>query len=170
LMLAQQMPFGAVARTIGESWHRVHAICRRSIVFVLPCARARRICSPPGSGTTSPAPISSLCRDEAHKRGSRAGVQAAAFAGQGEPLQLNYTKATPALVVTLPPFGCGLVELFSGRQLRRDRDGSGRLICSRQGRHLSVRAELKFASDRGCLGRQNPNPFLLDLLDICATV
>jgi Helix-turn-helix domain of transposase family ISL3 len=28
LMLAQQMPFAAVARTIGESWHRVHAICR----------------------------------------------------------------------------------------------------------------------------------------------
>src|SRR5215468_179819 len=25
LMLAQQMPFAAVARTIGESWHRVHA-------------------------------------------------------------------------------------------------------------------------------------------------
>lgn len=27
LMLAQQMPFAAVARIVGESWHRVHAIC-----------------------------------------------------------------------------------------------------------------------------------------------
>ena len=27
LMLAQQMPFAAVARTVGETWHRVHAIC-----------------------------------------------------------------------------------------------------------------------------------------------
>ncbi len=26
LMLAQQMPFAAVARTIGESWHGVHAM------------------------------------------------------------------------------------------------------------------------------------------------
>ena len=31
LMLAQQMPFAAVARTVGESWHRVHAICRRYV-------------------------------------------------------------------------------------------------------------------------------------------
>jgi transposase len=28
LMLAQQMPFAAVARIVGETWHRVHAICR----------------------------------------------------------------------------------------------------------------------------------------------
>jgi transposase len=35
LMLAQQMPFAAVARTIGESWHRVHAICRRYVDFAL---------------------------------------------------------------------------------------------------------------------------------------
>ena len=27
LMLCQQMPFAAVARLVGESWHRVHAIC-----------------------------------------------------------------------------------------------------------------------------------------------
>lgn len=26
LTLAQQMPFAAVARAVGESWHRVHAI------------------------------------------------------------------------------------------------------------------------------------------------
>jgi transposase len=31
LMLAQQMPFAAVARTVGESWHRVHAICTRYV-------------------------------------------------------------------------------------------------------------------------------------------
>jgi transposase len=31
LMLAQQMPFAAVARIIGESWHRVHAICTRYV-------------------------------------------------------------------------------------------------------------------------------------------
>jgi transposase len=31
LALAQQMPFAAVARTVGESWHRVHAICSRYV-------------------------------------------------------------------------------------------------------------------------------------------
>ncbi len=31
LMLAQQMPFAAVARIVGESWHRVHAICSRYV-------------------------------------------------------------------------------------------------------------------------------------------
>jgi transposase len=31
LMLAQQMPFAAVARTVGETWHRVHAICTRYV-------------------------------------------------------------------------------------------------------------------------------------------
>src|SRR5215472_9394675 len=35
LMLAQQMPFAAVARTIGESWHRVHAICARYVELAL---------------------------------------------------------------------------------------------------------------------------------------
>jgi len=35
LMLAQQMPFAAVARTIGESWHRVHAVCRRYVDLAL---------------------------------------------------------------------------------------------------------------------------------------
>jgi len=29
--LAQQMPFSAVARTVGESWHRVYAICERYV-------------------------------------------------------------------------------------------------------------------------------------------
>lgn len=31
LALAQQMPFAAVARLVGESWHRVHAICARYV-------------------------------------------------------------------------------------------------------------------------------------------
>jgi transposase len=35
LMLAQQMPFAAVARFVGESWHRVHAICARYVELAL---------------------------------------------------------------------------------------------------------------------------------------
>jgi transposase len=35
LTLAQQMPFSAVARTVGESWHRVHAICKRYVELAL---------------------------------------------------------------------------------------------------------------------------------------
>src|ERR1700745_1758198 len=35
LMLAQHMPFAAVARTVGESWHRVHAICARYVELAL---------------------------------------------------------------------------------------------------------------------------------------
>ena len=31
LALAQHMPFNAVAQTVGESWHRVHAICERYV-------------------------------------------------------------------------------------------------------------------------------------------
>jgi transposase len=31
LALCQQMPFAAVARTVGLSWHRVHAICARYV-------------------------------------------------------------------------------------------------------------------------------------------
>jgi transposase len=31
LMLTRQMPFAAVARTVGENWHRAHAICRRYV-------------------------------------------------------------------------------------------------------------------------------------------
>ncbi len=33
--LAQQMPFAAVARTVGESWHRVYAICERYVDLAL---------------------------------------------------------------------------------------------------------------------------------------
>jgi transposase len=35
LMLAQQMPFAAVARIVDESWHRVHAICARYVELTL---------------------------------------------------------------------------------------------------------------------------------------
>ena len=35
LMLCQQMPFAAVARMTGESWHRVHAICTRYVNLAL---------------------------------------------------------------------------------------------------------------------------------------
>jgi transposase len=35
LMLAQQMPFAAVARIIGESWHKVHAVCCRYVDLAL---------------------------------------------------------------------------------------------------------------------------------------
>jgi transposase len=38
LMLAQQMPFAAVARIVDESWHRVHAICRRYVELALAAA------------------------------------------------------------------------------------------------------------------------------------
>ncbi len=31
LMLAREMPFAAVSRLVGESWHRVEAICRRYV-------------------------------------------------------------------------------------------------------------------------------------------
>jgi transposase len=31
LAMAQQMPFAAVAMLVGESWHRVHAICSRYV-------------------------------------------------------------------------------------------------------------------------------------------
>ena len=35
LMLAREMPFAAVARLTGESWHRVAAICRRYVDLAL---------------------------------------------------------------------------------------------------------------------------------------
>ena len=35
LMLAQQMPFAAVARIVNLSWHRVHAICSRYVELAL---------------------------------------------------------------------------------------------------------------------------------------
>jgi transposase len=38
LMLAQQMPFAAVARVVNLSWHRVHAICSRYVELALAAA------------------------------------------------------------------------------------------------------------------------------------
>jgi len=38
LMLAQQMPFAAVARIVNLSWHRVHAICSRYVELTLASA------------------------------------------------------------------------------------------------------------------------------------
>jgi transposase len=35
LALCQQMPFAAVARLVGLSWHRVHAICTRYVELAL---------------------------------------------------------------------------------------------------------------------------------------
>lgn len=35
LALARHMPFNAVAQTVGESWHRVHAICERYVDMAL---------------------------------------------------------------------------------------------------------------------------------------
>jgi transposase len=35
LMLAEQMPFAAVERIVGETWHRVHAICARCVDLAL---------------------------------------------------------------------------------------------------------------------------------------
>lgn len=35
LTLCRQMPFAAVARLVGESWHRVHAICSRYVELVV---------------------------------------------------------------------------------------------------------------------------------------
>ncbi|MEX3606157.1 MAG: transposase [Burkholderia sp.] len=43
-MLAQPMSFTAVARTVGESWHRVHAICKRYVELALVAdARERKV-------------------------------------------------------------------------------------------------------------------------------
>jgi transposase len=38
LMLAQQMPFAAVARAVNLSWHRVHATCSRYVELALAAA------------------------------------------------------------------------------------------------------------------------------------
>ena len=38
LMLAQQMPFAAVARIVGESWHRVYAICAKYVELAVEAA------------------------------------------------------------------------------------------------------------------------------------
>ena len=47
LAMCRQMPFAAVARLVGESWHRVHAICRRYVNLALAKAHL--------SGLTMPA-------------------------------------------------------------------------------------------------------------------
>ena len=38
LAMCRQMPFAAVARMVGESWHRVQAICLRYVELALACA------------------------------------------------------------------------------------------------------------------------------------
>uniref|UniRef100_E6QVK2 Transposase n=1 Tax=mine drainage metagenome TaxID=410659 RepID=E6QVK2_9ZZZZ len=38
LMLARQMPFAAVARIVGESWHRVYAICAQYVELAVAAA------------------------------------------------------------------------------------------------------------------------------------
>jgi transposase len=38
LAMSQQMPFAAVARLVGESWHRVHAICERYVDLAVAAA------------------------------------------------------------------------------------------------------------------------------------
>jgi transposase len=44
LTLCRQMPFAAVARLVGESWHRVHAICERYVeLAVEPPRESRRL-------------------------------------------------------------------------------------------------------------------------------
>jgi hypothetical protein len=95
LMLAQQMPFAAVVRTVGESWHRVHAICRRyvdlslagadlsalssiaidetsyrrghSYLTLVADADARKVVAKAAAPTTSPA-LSSICAPTTGRR------------------------------------------------------------------------------------------------------
>lgn len=38
LMLARQMPFSAVARIVGESWHRVYAVCTKYVELAVDAA------------------------------------------------------------------------------------------------------------------------------------
>jgi transposase len=45
LMLAQQMPFAAVARIVNLSWHRVHAICSRYVELALASAKLSDVSS-----------------------------------------------------------------------------------------------------------------------------
>ncbi|MEX3936099.1 ISL3 family transposase [Paraburkholderia phymatum] len=45
LMLAQQMPFAAVARIVNLSWHRVHAICSRYVEPALASANLSDVSS-----------------------------------------------------------------------------------------------------------------------------
>jgi transposase len=46
LALCQQMPFAAVARTVGESWHRVHAICSRYVELAVAEADLSSVTAP----------------------------------------------------------------------------------------------------------------------------
>jgi len=43
LAMCQQMPFAAVARLVGESWHRVAAICERYVIMALAAADHSRV-------------------------------------------------------------------------------------------------------------------------------
>jgi len=43
LAMCQQMPFAAVARLVGESWHRVAAICERYVILALAEADHSRV-------------------------------------------------------------------------------------------------------------------------------
>lgn len=43
LAMCQQMPFAAVARLVGESWHRVSAICERYVELALASADYSRV-------------------------------------------------------------------------------------------------------------------------------
>jgi len=45
LMLAQQMPFAAVARAVNLTWHRVHAICTRYVELALAAANLSTVSS-----------------------------------------------------------------------------------------------------------------------------
>ena len=45
LMLAQQMPFAAVARVVNLTWHRVHAICSRYVELALATANLSTVSS-----------------------------------------------------------------------------------------------------------------------------
>jgi transposase len=45
LMLAQEMPFAAVARVVNLTWHRVHAICSRYVELALATANLSTVSS-----------------------------------------------------------------------------------------------------------------------------
>lgn len=45
LMLARQMPFAAVARIVGESWHRVYAICAKYVELAVAAADLSGVCA-----------------------------------------------------------------------------------------------------------------------------
>jgi len=45
LMLARQMPFAVVARIVGESWHRVYAICAKYVELAVDAADLSDVCA-----------------------------------------------------------------------------------------------------------------------------